>query len=112
MKPTFCKYDNLSTSGTISGRRRLLSFQILTDKAATVSGVYLILQNGDSSGDVLLKWEFCIAAGQTAIYAAYEAITADMTSHGILFPDGIYVDLTDLETIADSNWNIGIYSQG
>ena len=102
MKPTPCKLKTFSASGysgdseALNVRARLKSFSIQTNYNQEVSGQYVSFRDNSSSGDILLKWEFGLGTYNTNSANLY-AFNCNLPGDGILFPNGIYVDFSELD---------------
>jgi len=102
MKPTPCKSKGFTASGysgssaSSNPRARLLSFSIQTTYNLELSGQYISFRNNGASGGILFKWEFGLGTSGTNPANLF-AFNCVLPGGGILFPDGIYVDFSQLD---------------
>jgi hypothetical protein len=108
-KPTPCKYKRYLASGFIAGRSRLKQFSIATSNGPGISGEYISFRHTDSSGDIALKWEWAqMIDGSVTNNANYYVYSCLIPGNGILFPDVMYCDFTELTS---GSWAVGVIYQ-
>jgi hypothetical protein len=111
IKPTPCKYKRYLFSGFIPGRSRLKQFSIMNTQGGGVDifGEYLSFRHTDSSGEIALKWEWAqmVDASITNV-ANFYVYSCTIPGNGILFPEVMYCDFTELTT---ASWAVGVIYQ-
>ena len=113
MKPTPCKLKTFSASGysgdseALNVRARLKSFSIQTTDNTNLNGQYVSFRDKNSSGDVFLKWEFGLGTSGTNSANLY-VFNCNLPGDGILFPNGIYVDFSEL---TEDDWFVNMVYQ-